>query len=105
MTNHPLTIDQKIKLGAPAEREERAAKKVKARNEAQMKDHLNIGEKVALGAVTVFWTAVLLICVFLTIVGFIFSPILDTLVFGLLMGATGLTSYVIWRGRNAGQQR
>ena len=41
---------------------------------------------------------VLAICVLLTVIGCIVSPIAVTLLFGLLTAATGLTSYVIWRG-------
>ena len=63
-----------------------------------MKNRLTPGEKLTFGVAAVFSAALLVVCVSLTIVGFIFSPITDTLVFGLMMGATGLSSYVIWRG-------
>jgi hypothetical protein len=59
---------------------------------------LSIGEKAAFGVAAVFSTAILVVSVFLTIMGFIFSPMTDTLVFGLLMAATGVTTYVIWKG-------
>lgn len=70
-------------------------------DEARAKDeasNLSTVEKAAFGLASVFAGIVLVILVLLTIVGFIFSPIADTLVFGLLAAATGITSYVIWRG-------
>lgn len=60
--------------------------------------NLSTGEKVAFGVASVFSGIVLVIVTALTVLGFIFSPITDTLLFGLLMIGTGLVSYVIWRG-------
>ncbi|MHB8792528.1 MAG: hypothetical protein ACYC6O_04230 [Thermoleophilia bacterium] len=72
-----------------------------ARDEAQEKDEassLSTVEKAAFGLASVFAGVILVALVALTIVGFIFSPIADTLIFALLAAATGITSYVIWRG-------
>jgi len=75
-----------------------------ARDEAQEKSaarevsNLSTAEKAAFGLASVFAGVILVILVLLTIVGFIFSPITDTLIFGLLAAATGVASYVIWRG-------
>ena len=82
-----------------------AVREVKAGQEAQKKQSQLTGvEKVAFGVAAVFSAVILFVCLSLTILGFIFSPITDTLVFALLMGATGTTTYAIWRGgrRNAG---
>ena len=69
-----------------------------ARDEAREKSNLSTVEKAAFGLASVLAGVVLAALVLLTIVGFIFSPITDTLIFGLLAAATGVTSYVIWRG-------
>jgi uncharacterized membrane protein len=79
-------------------RESKAAAKDDAKDEAREASNLSTVEKAAFGMASVFAGVILVILVLLTIVGFIFSPITDTLVFGLLMLATGVTSYVIWRG-------
>lgn len=99
------TTAEKMEEQVSAERTEArliAAEKAEARPE-KAEARLSAGEKITFGIAAVFSTAILAVCVMLTIVGFIFSPITDTLVFALLMGATGTTSYVIWRGgkRNA----
>jgi len=62
------------------------------------RSRLSIMEKLAFGVASVLSAVVLVICLMLTVVGFIFSPIAVTLLFGLLTAATGITSYVIWRG-------
>lgn len=69
-----------------------------AKAEAKAVKSLSVAEKTAFGVATVFSTIVLVILVMLTVIGFIFSPITDTLIFGLLAAATGLSSYFIWRG-------
>jgi hypothetical protein len=61
-------------------------------------DRLKSAEKVAFAIAAVFSGVILLMCMMLVMVGFVFSPIADTLVFGILMTASGLTSYAIWRG-------
>lgn len=79
----------------------RERKSTAAMDEARAKDeasNLSVVEKAAFGLASVFAGIVLVILVLLTIVGFIFSPITDTLIFALLAAATGITSYVIWRG-------
>ncbi len=75
----------------------------KSRTEDQVNSRLTPVEKATFGIAAAFSTLILVACILLTIIGFIFSPIADTLVFALLMIATGSTSYVIWRGgkRNA----
>jgi len=78
------------------ERKTQAAAREKARESEASR--LSSVEKTAFGLASVFAGIVLVILVMLTIVGFIFSPIADTLIFGLLAAATGVTSYVIWRG-------
>ncbi len=81
-----------------------AVTEVEASQETHREHRLTPVEKVAFGIAATFSAVVLFVCLSLTILGFIFSPITDTLVFALLMGATGTTSYAIWRGgrRNAG---
>ena len=71
-----------------------------ARDEVQENEASNLStvEKAAFGMASVFAGVILVALVALTIVGFIFSPIADTLIFALLAAATGITSYVIWRG-------
>ena len=63
-----------------------------------MSNHLKTGEKIAFTIAAVFSAIILVVCLMLVMVGFVFSPIADTLVFGLLATASGLTSYAIWRG-------
>jgi len=104
-----LTIEKGITLDVGArEKQRQAATKVKPREEteakpqeearAQMESRLTATEKITFSIAAVYSTAILVVCVFLTMVGFIFSPIADTLLFGILAAATGTTSYVIWRG-------
>jgi pilus assembly protein TadC len=69
-----------------------------AKDKAKEASNLSTMEKAAFGLASVLAGVVLAALVLLTIVGFIFSPITDTLIFGLLAAATGVTSYVIWRG-------
>ena len=85
------------------EEESSPVREVKASGDSRQKSHLTGAEKVAFGIAAVFSALILFVCLSLTIVGFIFSPITDTLIFALLMGATGTTTYAIWRGgrRNA----
>jgi hypothetical protein len=98
-TAESITYRQREAQAMPREvQQEAAAQEAETGNEVKAKSRLSVGEKVTFGVAAVFSTAILIVCVFLTIMGFIFSPIADTLVFGLLMGATGMTSYVIWRG-------
>ena len=63
-----------------------------------MSNRLKTGEKIAFAVAAVFSAIILITCMMLVMVGFVFSPITDTLVFGVLMTASGLTSYAIWRG-------
>lgn len=63
-----------------------------------MSNRLKMGEKIAFAVAAVFSAIILITCMMLVMVGFVFSPITDTLVFGVLMTASGLTSYAIWRG-------
>ena len=102
-----LTLEEEMRFGTAAKERNRQsiAMEIKTREAAQAaKDEakavksLSTVEKTAFGVATVFSTIVLVILVMLTIIGFIFSPITDTLIFGLLMVATGLSSYAIWRG-------
>ena len=79
-------------------RESKAAAKDEAKDEAREASNLSTVEKAAFGMASVFAGVILVALVALTIVGFIFSPIADTLIFALLAAATGITSYVIWRG-------
>lgn len=104
-----LTYEDELTFGeAMAERRrEAAANQIRAREEARVREEeksLSATEKVTFGIAAAFSTVALIVCVFLTIMGFIFSPIADTLLFGLLMLATGISTYVIWRGgrRSAG---
>lgn len=76
----------------------REASRDEAKNGAREASNLSTLEKAAFGLASVMAGVVLAALVLLTIVGFIFSPITDTLIFGLLAAATGVTSYVIWRG-------
>lgn len=85
--------------------QQEAENRTQALNEAMSKGKeleadptLTAVEKATFGAATVFSGIVLVGLVMLTIVGFIFSPISQTLLFGLLALGTGLVSYVIWRG-------
>lgn len=98
-----LTYEEEMSFGnVISERnKEAAARQIRAKEEARAREeekHLSATEKVTFGIAAAFSTAALIVCVFLTIMGFIFSPIADTLVFGLLMVVTGITTYVIWRG-------
>lgn len=68
------------------------------RKESEMDNRLTITEKATFGVAALFSTSILVICIALTVIGIIFSPVTDTLVFGLLMVASGLTTYYIWRG-------
>jgi hypothetical protein len=90
-----LTLEEKAAFGHAAS--DTAAKEVD-RDEVKAEQRLSAGEKVAFGIASVFSGIVLVILTGLTILGFIFSPITDTLLFALLMVGMGLTSYVIWRG-------
>ena len=63
-----------------------------------MSNHLKTTEKIAFGIAAVFTGIILVMCLMLAMVGFVFSPVQDTLVFGGLMVASGLTSFAIWRG-------
>ncbi|MHB1324848.1 MAG: hypothetical protein ACYDGS_04040 [Thermoleophilia bacterium] len=102
-----LTSEEEMRFGAATGEVKRQsiAMEIKTREaaqaakaEAKAVKSLSIAEKTAFGVATVFSTIVLVILVMLTIIGFIFSPITDTLIFGLLAAATGLSSYFIWRG-------
>lgn len=97
-----LTLEEEMRYGAAAKdrKIQSMGMEIKAREAEQAKaaKSMSAVEKVAFSVATVFSTIVLVILVLLTISGFIFSPITDTLIFGLLMVATGLTSYAIWRG-------
>jgi len=97
MTTEELTYGQRER---PAEVKE-AREAQEERKEAEMGAHLTSIEKVVFGIAAVFAGVVLVICLSLTVIGFIFSPITDTLIFALLMGATGTASYAIWRGGKA----
>ncbi|MFA6001846.1 MAG: hypothetical protein WC828_06980 [Thermoleophilia bacterium] len=97
-----LTSTEKITFG---ERTRQTARGAKTKDEAQVKideakaaARLSAVEKTTFGIASVFSGIVLVVLLMLTIVGFIFSPIADTLVFALLTAATGITSYVIWKG-------
>jgi len=79
-------------------KEAEALKTQAEKDEAQAQARLSTTEKAAFSLAAAFSVVILIITLMLTIVGFIFSPITHTLVFGLLMGATGLTTYVIYRG-------
>jgi hypothetical protein len=89
-----LTYEEKAAFGHKAND---AATEVD-QDAAQAEQRLSAGEKVAFGVASVFSGIVLVILTALTILGFIFSPITDTLLFALLMVGMGLVSYVIWRG-------
>lgn len=93
----PLTLEESA-FGVAAERQRAAAREYEASREAEKEKQLSAGEKLAFGIAAAFSAVMLVVSLFLTVVGFIFSPITDTLIFGLLMGAFGTTSYVIWRG-------
>jgi hypothetical protein len=104
-----LTIEKEITFGVGArEKQRQTVAKVKPQEEArvkpqkearaQMESRLTTTEKITFSIAAVFSTAILVVCVILTMIGFIFSPIADTLLFGILAAATGTTSYVIWRG-------
>ena len=102
-----LTLEEEMRSGTVTKERKRQsiAMETKAREadqaakaEAKAVKSLSVAEKTAFGVATVFSTIVLVILVMLTVIGFIFSPIMDTLVFGLLAAATGLSSYFIWRG-------
>lgn len=81
------------------ERKAQVAAREEARDETREEaSSLSYVEKAAFGLASVFAGIVLVILVMLTIAGFIFSPITHTLFFGLLAAATGVASYVIWRG-------
>jgi len=97
-----LTTTDRITFG---ERKRQTSRGAKTRDEAQVKKdeakaaaRLSAVEKTTFGIASIFSGVVLVILLMLTIVGFIFSPIADTLVFGLLTAATGISSYVIWKG-------
>lgn len=92
-----LTYEEKNALAAGELAKQSRVREIEAEKEATQ-ERLSTGEKVAFGVASVFAGVVLLIVTALTVLGFIFSPITDTLLFGLLMIGTGLVSYVIWRG-------
>lgn len=100
MENQSTTVEET----AFAEKKRHSmAREAEARSETRAKEKeaersLTGAEKAAFGMASVFSGVILVICVMLTIVGFIFSPITQTLVFGLLAAGAALTSYVIWRG-------
>lgn len=91
MSNEDLTIGEEIAYRA-RERQVTARSRDKAASR-----HLTVVEKLTFGVAAAFSTVILLAAIFLTVMGFIFSPIVDTLIFGLLMGGAGMTSYVIWK--------
>lgn len=93
-----LTYEEKNALAAQELTKQSVAKEVEAEKEKAEERSLSATEKVAFGVAGVFSAVVLVIVTALTVLGFIFSPITDTLLFGLLMIGTGLTTYVIWRG-------
>lgn len=92
-----LTLEEKRAFGHSEAQSESVAREVE-REKEKAESRLSTGEKVAFGIAAVFCGVVLVILTGLTILGFIFSPITDTLLFAVLMGGMGLTSYVIWRG-------
>lgn len=92
-----LTLEEKRALGQSEAASQSVAKEVE-REKEKAERRLSTGEKVAFGVAAAFSGIVLVILMGLTILGFIFSPITDTLLFAVLMGGMGLTSYVIWRG-------
>lgn len=92
-----LTLEEKRAFGHAASEAQSVAKEVELEEE-KAESRLSTGEKIAFGVAAAFSGVVLVILTALTILGFIFSPITDTLLFALLMGGMGLTSYVIWRG-------
>jgi len=100
MTTEELTYRQRERERPTVVKEAREATK-EEKKEAEMERHLTPVEKVVFGIAATFAAGVLVICLSLTIIGFIFSPITDTLIFALLMGATGTASYAIWRGGRA----
>jgi len=98
-----MTTAEKIAFGES--KRQSLAKEVMAKNEAQARadaaqaeKSLTKVEKATFGIASIFSGLVLVVLIMLTVVGFIFSPITDTLIFALLTGATGITCYVIWRG-------
>lgn len=95
--------DPGVETGA-MEKEAQARAESRLSVEAQTESRLSMAEKASFGIATVFSAAILVIAVSLTVVGFIFSPITHTLMFGLLAAATGTTSYVIWRGGKCRRQ-
>ncbi|MFA5802731.1 MAG: hypothetical protein WC911_09700 [Thermoleophilia bacterium] len=97
-----LTTADRIAFG---ERTRQTARGAIAKDEAQAREEeakaaarLSAVEKTTFGIASIFSGIVLVVLLMLTIVGFIFSPIADTLVFALLTAATGISSYVIWKG-------
>ncbi|RJQ42521.1 MAG: hypothetical protein C4534_09900 [Gaiellales bacterium] len=93
-----LTYEEKNALAAGELTKQSVAREVEAERDKAGEKSLSAAEKVAFGVAGVFSAAVLVVVTALTVLGFIFSPITDTLLFGLLMIGTGLTTYVIWRG-------
>lgn len=91
MSNEDLTIGEEI-----AYRTRERQIKARSMDKAESR-HLTVVEKLAFSVAATFSTVILLAAIFLTVMGFIFSPIVDTLLFALLMGAAGMTSYVIWK--------
>lgn len=89
------TYEEKSEIAARELTKQPVAKEVEME---KTESRLSAGEKVAFGVAAAFSSIVLVIVTALTVLGFIFSPITDTLLFGLLMVGTGLITYVIWRG-------
>ncbi len=95
--------DPQDETGA-VEKEAQARAKNRLSDEAQAENRLSMVEKASFGIATVFSAGILVVAVSLMIMGFIFSPITHTLMFGVLAAATGTTSYVIWRGGKCRRQ-
>lgn len=100
MENEMTTTDR-IAFGERTRQTAREATRDEAQvreEEAKAAARLSAVEKTTFGIASIFSGIVLVALLLLTIVGFIFSPIADTLVFALLTAATGISSYVIWKG-------
>jgi cytochrome b subunit of formate dehydrogenase len=99
-----ITIEEEMAYGATAGEiprqatASRAVEKAEAEERDEAKSRLSAGEKVLFAGAGVFTAVILVVGVMLTIAGFIFSPAVETLAFGLLTGGFGVTLYVIWRG-------
>lgn len=99
-----LALEDELTYGPGAGEMEIPAVRARAYEEAGVRDatreksRLSAAEKVMFAGAAVFASTMLLVGVLLTISGFIFSAATETIAFGMLTGAFGLTLYVIWRG-------